>query len=83
MVVPGPEHIREIIDRWSPFHKGDSLVTNICDIYPTLLRIPMVARTEEYSITFLGYLDKKSYQRMAEDWIYIRNHDFNETVELV
>ena len=82
MVVFGPEAIQEIIDRWSPFHKGDSLITNICDIYPTL-RIPMVARTKEYYIPFLGYLDRKSYQRMDEDWIYIRNHDFNETAELV
>ena len=28
-------------------------------------------------------VDKKSYQRVAEDGMYIHNHDFNETVELV
>ena len=42
-----------------------------------------VALSEEYTIPFLGYLDGKSYQRVAEDGMYIRNHDFNETAELV
>ena len=53
------------------------------DLYPTLLRVPVAARSKEYSIPFPNYLDKKSFQRLAEDGMLIRNHDFNKLVELV
>ena len=53
------------------------------ELYPNLLRIPMAACTEEYSIPFFSYMDKKSYQRVAEDRMFIHNHDFDETIELV
>ena len=53
------------------------------DLYPLSLRVLMVARFEEYSIPFPRYLDKGSYRRVAEDGIYILNHDFNEMVKLV
>ena len=53
------------------------------DIYPINHRILVVALSEEYSILFSGYLDKKSYLRVAEDGMHMRNHDFNETTKLV
>ena len=52
------------------------------DPYPTLLRVPVVARAEEYSIPF-GYLERESFQRVAEDGMLILHHDFNESAELV
>ena len=61
----------------------ETSVANMRDFYPTNLRIPIVVLFEEYSITFLGYLDKKTYQLVAEDGMYLRNHDFNETADLV
>ena len=56
---------------------------HIQDLYPTLLRVPVVASVEEYSIPFPDLIDKKSFQRVAKDGMYILNHDFNETAELV
>ena len=53
------------------------------DLYPTLLRVPMVSRTEEYFVPFPNNLDRKSFQRVAKDGMLIRNHDFNESAELV
>ena len=53
------------------------------DLYPTSHRIPVVELSEEYFIPFLSYLDNKSYQRVAEDEMHMRNHDFKETAELV
>ena len=53
------------------------------DLYPTLLQVSVVARAEEYIIPFHGFMDKKFFQHVAEDRMYIRNHDFNEMVELV
>ena len=81
--IPGPDSAWLIIDRWNPFNQRDTYVVDICELYPTNLRIPVVALFEKYSIPFPGYLDKKPYQHMAEDGMYIRNHDFNETTELV
>ena len=73
----GPEATQEIIICWSPFNKRESLVAYMRDLYPTLLRVRVVACAEEYSLPFLGYLDRKSVQRMAEDGKLILNHDFN------
>ena len=78
----GPKVAQSIIDHWDPFNKRESLVTHIRNLYPTLLRVPVAARVEEYSIPFLGYLDRKSFQHVAKDGILIRNHDFNESAEL-
>ena len=79
----GPEAALELIDCWSPFNKRESSVTRMHDLYPSLLRVPVAARADEYSIPFLGYLDGKSFQRMSEDGMLICNHDFNESAELV
>ena len=34
------------LTRWSPFNKRESLVTYMCDLYPILLRVPVVAHVE-------------------------------------
>ena len=81
--VPCPNATQSIIDCWNPFNQRDISITNMHELYPTNLRKPVVALSEEYSIPFPGYMDKKSYQRVAEDGMYIHNHDFNETAELV
>ena len=84
-MAPSLEAAREIIDRWSPFNKRESSVACMCDLYPTLLRVLVVACAEQYSVPFpfLGYLDRKSFQRVAEDGMLMRNHDFNESAELI
>ena len=82
-MAPYSEAAREIIDRWSPFTKKVSSVTCIQDLYPTILRVPVVAHAKEYSVPFPDYLDRKFFQRVAEDEMLIRNHDFNESIELV
>ena len=82
-MAPGIEAAREIIDRWSPFNKREPSVACMHDLYPTLILVPVAAHAEEYSIPFLGYLDRKSFKRLAEDGMLIYNHDFNESAELV
>ena len=79
----GPDAAWSIIDCWNPLDKRNSFVAHMCELYPNNLRIPVVARAEEYFIPFPSYMDKKSYQRVAEDGMYIRKHDFDEMVELV
>ena len=82
-IAPGPNAAQLIINHWNPFNKRDASVVDMRELYPISLRIPVVAFFEEYSIPFPGYLDKKSYQCVVEDGMHIRNHDFNETAELV
>ena len=81
--ILSPDVAQSIIDRRNPFNQRDTSITNMYELYPTNLRISVVALSEEYSIPFPGYMDKKSYQHVAEDGMYIRNHDFNETAKLV
>ena len=82
-VALGLEATQEIIDHWSPFNKRESLVAHMRGLYPILLRVRVAACAEEYSIPFPGYLDRKSFQCVVEDGMLIRNHDFNESAELV
>ena len=82
-LVPSLDTAQSIIDRWSPFNQRDAFVANMCDLYPTNHRIPVVALSEEYVVPFPNYLDNKSYQRVTEDGMHMRNYDFNETTKLV
>ena len=81
--APGQNATRAIIDRWNLLNKMDSFVAHMHDLYPNNILMSMVACAKEYPIPFPNYMDKKSYQRVAEDGMYIRNHDFDETAELV
>ena len=83
MVTSGPEATWEIINCWCPFNKNEYSIAYMRDLYPTLLQVPVVARAEEYFIPFPSYLDRKSFQRVAEDGMLIHNHNFNESTELV
>ena len=68
---------------WAPFNQRDSSVAHMRDLYPTLLRVPVVARAEEYTIPFPGFMDRKSFHCVAEDEMCIRDHDYNEMAELL
>ena len=79
----GPYTAQSIIDRWSPFNQRDTSIAHMRNLYPINHRIPIMVLSEEYFVPFLCYLDKMSYQCMAEDGMHMRNHDFNEKAELV
>ena len=81
--TPDPEATQSIIDHWAPFNQRDSSITHMGDLYPTLLPVLVVDCAEEYTIHFPGFMDRRSFQCVAEDGMCIRNHDFNKTIELV
>ena len=81
--APDQETAQTLINYWRPFDQRDLSVVHMHDLYPHNFRVLTVAHGEEYSIPFPINLDKRSYQRVAEDGMYMRNHDFGETVELV
>ena len=82
-MAPNPEVVLKIIYQGSPFNKRESSIAHIHDLYPTLFLVLVATHAEEYSIPFPDYLDRESFQHVAEDGMLIHNHDFNESVELV
>ena len=82
-VTPSLEAAQELIDRWSPFKKRESLVAHMRDLYPILLQVPVVAHAKEYFVPFPDYLDRKTFLRVAEDGMFICKHDFNKSTKLV
>ena len=82
-LTPNQVTVRALINYWRPFNQRDPFISHMRDLYPHNFRLPVVAYREEYSIPFPVILDKRSYQHMAEDGIYMHNHDFDKTNELV
>ena len=76
-IAPGPDAAQSIINSWNLFNERDAFIADMYKLYPTSLRIAMVVLFEEYSIPFSSYLDKKSYQHVAEDGMHIPNHGFD------
>ena len=83
MVAVDLEGARVIIHRWSPFNWVEPLIAHMRDLYPNYLRVPVVARVEQYYISFPVYMNKEAFQSVAEDEMLIRNHDFHRSTELV
>ena len=81
--APDQETARALINYWKHFNPRDPSVTHMRDLYPHSFCLPAAAREEEYSISFPVSLDKSPYQHVAENGMYMRNHDFDDTTELV
>ena len=72
-----------IIEKRAPFDKGEVSIKNMRDLYPAQRRVTAVARQEQYVIPCPSYLGAEDIQQVAEDGMYIRNHNFVQTAELV
>ena len=58
-------------------------MTRMHDLYPNYFTMPVTARSEQYSIPLPVYVDKEDIQPVAEDGMFIRNHNFQRSAELV
>ena len=72
-----------IIEKRAPFDKGEVPIKHMRDLYPAQRRVTAVARQEQYVIPCPSYLGAEDIQQVAEDGMYIRNHNFVQTAELV
>ena len=43
----------------------------------------MAARVEQYSISFLVYMNKEAFQSMDKNEMLIRNHNFHRLAKMV
>ena len=77
------EDVLKIARPWNPLNQEESSVTRMHDLYPIYFRMPVTAHSEQYSIPFLVYVDKEDIQPVAEDGMFIRNHNFQRSTELV
>ena len=69
--APDQETARVLINYWRPFNQRDPSIAHMRDLNHHSFRLSVVARGEEYSIPFLISLDKRSYQRVVEDGMYM------------
>ena len=75
--------VLKIVHRWSPLNQEESPVTRMHDLYQNYFRMLVTSCSEQYSIPFLIYIDKEDFQPVADDGMFIRNHNFNRSAELV
>ena len=82
-----PEGAQEIINRWKPFNRGESLASHMEQLYPTLLRMLIVVRArgkgEEYAVLVPSYACKEDLKQVVEDDMLIRNRNFVQSAKLV
>ena len=71
----------EIIHRYSSFNQAERPVVHMRNLYPNNFRILVAPLIEHYFIPFPTYLSKEAFQSVAEDGMFIRNHDFYRSVE--
>ena len=85
--VPRPEGAQEIINRWRPFNWSESLAAHMHQLYPTLLRMPVVVgaegRGEEYAVAVPAYACKDELKQVVEDGMLIHNRNFIQSAVLV
>ena len=71
MVTPDLEGVLEIVHGWNPLNQEKSLVAHMHEFYPNYFRIPVAARSEQYTIMLPVYMDKEAFQLVAEDGMLI------------
>ena len=66
VAVPGPKDIKHIIHCWKPFNQGESAADRLDDLYPRILRMPIVARADglgkDYSVVVHTGIIKEDLQ---------------------
>ena len=83
MVALDLEGAQEIIYCWSPFNQAEPPIVHMRDLYLNYFRVLMAACAEQYSIPFPVYMNKEAFQSVTEDGMFICNHDFHRSTELV
>ena len=85
--TPGPKRVQEIIKRWAPFNRGESLATHLEQLYPAMIRMPFEVRAEgkgeKYVVSIPAYACKEDLKQAVEDDMLICNRNFVQSTELV
>ena len=61
MMAPDLEDVLKLIRRWSLFNYEESMITHMPDLYLNCFRLPVAARSEQYSISLPIYMNKEDF----------------------
>ena len=85
--APGAEKVKDILHRWEPFHRGESSVDRLGNLYLHIYRVPVVARgmglRKDYMMTLPTSIPKEDFLQIIVDEIHVRNCNFIQSTELV
>ena len=85
--MPGADEVKYIICRWEPFHRGEATADRLNNLYPHMLRMPVVARgmdlSEDYSVSVPVGTRKEDIEWIIDDGIQVRNRNYVQSTELV
>ena len=85
--VPRADEVKHIMRRWDPFHRGESAANRLNNLYPHMLRMPVVSRGmglgEDYTVSVPVGTRKEDIQRIIDDEIQVRNRNYVQSTELV
>ena len=85
--APGADEVKHIMRRWKPFHCGESAADRLNNLYPHMLRMPIVAQGmglgEDYTVSVSAGTRKEDIQRIIDDGIQVRNRKYFQSTELV
>ena len=77
------EDVLKVIHHWNPFNQEESPFMHMQDLYSAYYWVPVAARSEHYIIMFPAHMDKDAFQGMVDNGMFIRNHNFHRSIELV
>ena len=84
--APGADEVKYIMRRWEPFHREESTVNRLNNLYPHILRMPVAARgigfSEDYTVSVPAGTRKEDIQQIISDRIQVRNRNYVQSTEL-
>ena len=83
MVASDLEGAREIIHRWRSFNQAEPSVAHLQTSILITSWVLAAAHVEKYSISFPVYMNKEAFQSVVQDRMFIHNHDFHRSDQLV
>ena len=78
--TPGVDEVKLIMRRWEPFHRGEAAADRMNNLYPHMLRMPVVSRGmgfgEDYSVSVPTGTRNEDIERIIDDEIQVRNRNY-------
>ena len=85
--MPGANEVKLIMRHWEPFHRGEAAADWMNNLYPHMLRMPVVARGmgfgEDYSVSVPAGTWKEDIERIIDNGIQVYNCNYDQSTELV
>ena len=85
--APKVDEVKHIMRCWEPFHRGEFIANWLNNLYPHMLRMPIVAQGmgfgEDYTVSVPTGTRKKDIQQIIDDRIQVHNCNYVQLTEMV